>query len=187
MGKRSLLAALGLSVLLFVSLTPRTAEAPKEVPSLPTLVSWGHFYALDSMTVAETAHAPDLVAEVVAEPTPTEPKDAPMPEPTPTPTTVTESTYIEETYTITAYARGDGYTPLNQKTASGTEPTAGRTVACSKEVPFGTRFYIPELGTTYICEDRGGMVRGKHLDIYFDTVAEVDAFGTRKMKVVVLD
>lgn len=189
MGKRRLIAAIGLaaslSVLLFASLTPRTAEAPTESPSLPPLASWGQFYTLDSMTVTESVLAPDPVAEVVVEPTPPEPKVAPTPEPTPT--TVTDVTYDGEMYIITAYARGDGYTPLNQKTASGTEPTAGRTVACSKEVPFGTRFYIPELGNTYTCEDRGGMIRGNHLDIYFDTVEEVDAFGKRKMKVVVLD
>ena len=195
MRKRSIIATFGvvaaLSVLPLASPTPHTTEAPKEGPSLPPLTSWGHLYTPDSMTVAESVLAPDPVAEVVVEPTPPEPKVAPMPEPTPTPEptppTVTDATYDGEMYIITAYARGDGYTPLNQKTASGTEPTAGRTVACSKEVPFGTRFYIPELGNTYTCEDRGGMIRGNHLDIYFDTVEEVDAFGKRKMKVVVLD
>ena len=50
-------------------------------------------------------------------------------------------------------------------TASGTIPTAGRTVACG-DLPFGTKIRIEGLDGIYIVEDRG--VTGYWLDIYCD-------------------
>lgn len=49
------------------------------------------------------------------------------------------------------------------KTASGTYPTAGRTVACGS-LPFGTEILIEGMGQ-YTVEDRG--VHGKHIDVYY--------------------
>ena len=56
-------------------------------------------------------------------------------------------------------------------TASGTTPTAGRTVAA--DLPFGTRLLIN--GQEYIVEDRG--VSGCWVDIYCDSHAEALARG----------
>ena len=54
-------------------------------------------------------------------------------------------------------------------TASGTQATAGRTVAMNG-VPFGTKIVID--GHEYTVEDRGGGLGSKIIDIYFDTHEE---------------
>lgn len=54
------------------------------------------------------------------------------------------------------------------KTASGTYPVDGRTVAASKRFPFGTRLYIEGLGE-YVVEDRG--VSGNVIDMFSSTHA----------------
>lgn len=66
-------------------------------------------------------------------------------------------------------------------TASGTTPTAGRTVAA--DLPFSTKLEIN--GHEYIVEDRG--VSGAWVDIYFDTHAEAVAFGLRSAEVFIID
>lgn len=53
------------------------------------------------------------------------------------------------------------------KTASGTYPVEGRTVAASKQFPFGTKLYIEGLGE-YIVEDRGGFASNV-IDMYSNT------------------
>lgn len=67
-------------------------------------------------------------------------------------------------------------TDYMQKTASGTIPTEGRTVAADTDVlPFGTVLVID--GQEYIVEDRGGAVKGNSIDIYFDSHEEAVAYG----------
>lgn len=53
------------------------------------------------------------------------------------------------------------------KTASGTWPQEGRTVAASKQFPLGTKLYIEGLGE-YIVEDRGGFASNV-IDMYSNT------------------
>lgn len=53
------------------------------------------------------------------------------------------------------------------KTASGTYPVEGRTVAASKQFPFGTRLYIEGLGE-FVVEDRGGFASNV-IDVYSNT------------------
>lgn len=66
-------------------------------------------------------------------------------------------------------------------TASGTTPTAGRTVAA--DLPFGTRLLIN--GHEYIVEDRG--VSGCWVDIYCDSHAEALARGMYQNEVYIID
>jgi len=66
-------------------------------------------------------------------------------------------------------------------TASGTCPTAGRTVAA--ELPFGTRLLIN--GHEYIVEDSG--VSGCWVDIYCDSHAEALARGMYQTEVYIID
>lgn len=66
-------------------------------------------------------------------------------------------------------------------TASGTTPTAGRTVAA--DLPFGTRLLIN--GQEYIVEDRG--VSGCWVDIYCDSHAEALARGMYQTEVWILE
>lgn len=66
-------------------------------------------------------------------------------------------------------------------TASGTVPTAGRTVAA--DLPFGTRLLIN--GHEYIVEDRG--VSGCWVDIYCDSHSEALARGMYQTEVYIID
>lgn len=54
-------------------------------------------------------------------------------------------------------------------TASGTQATAGRTVAMNG-VPFGTHIMID--GKEYVVEDRGGGLGSKIIDVFFDSHEE---------------
>ena len=98
-------------------------------------------------------------------------------------TAVAEREYIEVTATLTAYCpcvkccgKSDGIT------ASGTQATAGRTVAVdTRLIPYGTEISID--GKTYIAEDRGGKVKGYTIDVFFDSHEEALNFG-RQTKTV---
>ena len=98
-------------------------------------------------------------------------------------TAVSEQEYIEVTATLTAYCpcvkccgKSDGIT------ASGTQATAGRTVAVdTRLIPYGTEISID--GKTYIAEDCGGKVKGYTIDVFFDSHDEALNFG-RQTKTV---
>lgn len=65
-----------------------------------------------------------------------------------------------------------------QKTASGTIPTAGRTVAVDPDViPYGTTLVID--GHEYIAEDTGGAINGNVIDIYFDSHESACEYGVQ--------
>ena len=75
--------------------------------------------------------------------------------------------------------QGTGYV---QKTATGTIPTEGRTVAVDKDViPLGSIVIID--GVTYIAEHTGNAVKGNVVDIYFDSHEEAVQFGRRTAQV----
>lgn len=65
-------------------------------------------------------------------------------------------------------------------TASGVKVKAKRTLACPPMYPFGTKIKIEGYGT-YVCEDRGGAIKGNHVDIYMHTKKEAFAFGRRNL------
>ena len=98
-------------------------------------------------------------------------------------TAAAEREYIEVTATLTAYCpcvkccgKSDGIT------ASGTQATAGRTVAVdTRLIPYGTEISID--GKTYIAEDCGGKVKGYTIDVFFDYHEEALNFG-RQTKTV---
>lgn len=78
---------------------------------------------------------------------------------------------------------GTGYT---QKTASGTIPTEGRTIATDPSViPTGSKVELN--GNTYIAEDIGGAIQGNKIDIYFDTHEEALEWGKQTVEVTILD
>lgn len=65
-----------------------------------------------------------------------------------------------------------------QKTASGTIPKAGRTVAADISVlPFGTVIIMD--GHEYTVEDRGGAVDGNSIDIFFDSHEDALEWGVQ--------
>lgn len=65
-------------------------------------------------------------------------------------------------------------------TASGLKVKEQETIACPPQFPFGTKLKIEGMGT-YICEDRGGAIKGNHIDIYMETKKEAFAFGRRNL------
>lgn len=73
-----------------------------------------------------------------------------------------------------------------QKTASGTIPTAGRTISVDTSViPFGTTVIIH--GHEYVAEDRGGAIKGNRIDIFFDDHDEALEFGRQTAEVFIIN
>jgi 3D (Asp-Asp-Asp) domain-containing protein len=71
-------------------------------------------------------------------------------------------------------------------TASGTKATVKRTIAVdSNLIPLGSKVEIEGLGT-YIAEDTGSAIKGKIIDIYFDTHEEALKFGRQKVNIRIL-
>ena len=66
-------------------------------------------------------------------------------------------------------------------TASGTKADH-RLVAGPPEIPFGTVVEVPGYGRCKV-EDRGGAIRGKRLDVLFQTHAEARAWGVKWVRV----
>ena len=91
------------------------------------------------------------------------------------------------TYTITAYCpcRKCCGKWANGITASGVYAKSKHTIAAPKGIPFGTVLVID--GIEYTVEDRGGAIRGKKLDIYFDTHREALNWGRQKREVFIYE
>lgn len=95
------------------------------------------------------------------------------------------------TFEITAYTAGEestGKSPSHPEygiTASGKKVKENHTIACPPNMEFGTEVYIPDMDTTYVCEDRGSAITTGRLDIYMESVKEALKFGRRKMEVVI--
>ena len=69
-------------------------------------------------------------------------------------------------------------------TASGTRARKGTIAADTSKYPFGTIMYIEGYG--YGCvEDRGGAIKGEHIDLYFRTHKQALEWGKRKKRVKV--
>ena len=83
---------------------------------------------------------------------------------------------------MTAYCGCEKCSGGNSKTASGTTPTEGRTIAADTSIlPFGSQVVID--GVVYTVEDRGSGVNGNHIDIFFSTHAKALAYGSKTVKV----
>ena len=74
---------------------------------------------------------------------------------------------------------------FTQRTAGGTIPRAGRTVAVDPRIiPFGSRILIN--GQTYLAEDRGGAIMGRIIDIFMDSHQTALEFGRREAEVFLI-
>jgi 3D (Asp-Asp-Asp) domain-containing protein len=71
-------------------------------------------------------------------------------------------------------------------TASGLKVKERETIACPPHFPFGIKLNIEGMGT-YICQDRGGAIKGNHVDIYMETKKEAFAFGRRNLLAEVVE
>lgn len=95
-------------------------------------------------------------------------------------------------YNVTFYTAGVESTGKSRGdkgygiTASGTTVSEGRTVACPKSIPFGTKIHIEGFGFR-VCEDRGGAIVEGHLDIYVDSITKARKLGRQKLIVTILN
>ena len=89
-------------------------------------------------------------------------------------------------YKLTAYCN-ENYSHIcnngdSSKTATGTTPTPGRTIAVDPSViPYGSEVIIN--GHTYIAEDCGGAIKGNKIDILFETHQDALNFGIQYAEV----
>ena len=98
--------------------------------------------------------------------------------------TTTTAVIDGETYKITAYcscSKCCGKT--TGRTASGTQATAGRTVAAPSKFAFGTKLNIG--GHIYTVEDRGGAIKGNRIDIYVSSHSAALQWGVKYLPVSV--
>lgn len=85
--------------------------------------------------------------------------------------------------------RTTGYCPCygcsegwGRKTSTGAIAVSNHTIAVDPRViPYGSRVMID--GVIYTAEDRGGGVRGHHIDIFFDTHAQTRQHGSRMQEI----
>ena len=99
------------------------------------------------------------------------------------------------TYTHTDEYKATAYTSwiadVTGTTATGTLARVGAIAVDPKLIPYGTRMFIVTNDGEYIygiatAEDCGGGVKGKHVDLFFDTEAECWEFGVRKITIYFL-
>ena len=122
------------------------------------------------------SNAPEKHTETVVERTVTEVKEIP-PE--------AEYEYLGE-FTVTAYCPyEDEYGNATAKPYNGEYiAIEGITVAVDPEIiPYGSVVIID--GHSYIAHDCGGAVKGKVIDIYFETVEAMNAWGKRTKEVYI--
>lgn len=101
---------------------------------------------------------------------------------TTTPVTAASSGESLGTFRITAYCGCSKCSGGHNKTASGTTPTQGRTIAADTSIlPYGTQVVID--GIVYTVEDCGSGVNGNHIDIFFATHEAALAYGSKTVTV----
>lgn len=77
------------------------------------------------------------------------------------------------------YSCSEGW---GRNTSTGAMASASHTIAVDpRVVPYGSKLMIN--GIIYTAEDRGGGVRGKHIDIFFNSHGETRQYGARNVEV----
>ena len=75
------------------------------------------------------------------------------------------------------------YAPTGNLTRTETVPTEGRTIAVDPNIiPLGTKVHIEGYGD-YIAEDTGGLVKGKRIDIFFNSKRDCIEFGVKHLEI----
>lgn len=98
-------------------------------------------------------------------------------------TYIYEVTFYTANYESTGKNKGDSGYGL---TASGTTVQEGRTVACPRNLKLGTKIHIEGFGYR-ICEDRGGAIKNRVLDVYVESLDKAIQLGRQKLKVTILN
>ena len=74
----------------------------------------------------------------------------------------------------------------SSSTAVGTHCQKGVIAVDPSVIPLGTHVYVPGYGYA-IASDTGGMINGRHVDLCFDSMSEMNAWGRRVVTIVILD
>lgn len=96
--------------------------------------------------------------------------------------------------TATAYTAYDSGMDGKGITASGSKVKDYKTIAAPRDIPIGTKVYIPELvkfwakrgvsiSGIFTVEDRGGGIKGSKIDIYMGSTSTSCSWGRRKVTV----
>jgi 3D (Asp-Asp-Asp) domain-containing protein len=76
------------------------------------------------------------------------------------------------------------YAPTGNRTATGTWPQAGRTIAVDpKVIPLGSEVVVD--GHTYVAEDTGGNIKGKTIDIFVESVDVAKQLGVKQVEIYI--
>lgn len=126
-------------------------------------------FALMMLTLPTTAHTPQ--------------KQLPPPQQVDKP--AVEHTYT--TFEVTAYTKSDSGMNGLGITASGVRAKRLHTIAASRNIPYGTKIFFPELGRTFVVQDRGGAIRKNRIDIFMEDRQTALEFGRRKLKGIILE
>lgn len=104
------------------------------------------------------------------------------------------SHYDTDVFKITAYSldpKECGKEPNHPEygiTYSGERVKENVTIAADlKVLPLGTKVMIEGLPGVHIVEDKGGAVKGKHIDVFIPNTEEAKAWGVQKRKVIILE
>ncbi len=93
-------------------------------------------------------------------------------------------------FKVTAYSNDDESINVpawrDGITATGTIAVEGTVASDWQVMEPGTKIYIPGYGIGTV-EDRGGKVRGRHLDVFFDTREKAVIWGVKRIDVLVAD
>ncbi|MEJ2183034.1 MAG: 3D domain-containing protein [Nitrospirota bacterium] len=93
---------------------------------------------------------------------------------------VKATAYSNDPYSIDVAKWRDGLTATN------TQARRGIAAADWRVFPPGTRLYIPGYGEATV-EDRGGAVKGYHVDLFVDSYNEAIRWGNKDMEIYVLE
>ncbi len=85
----------------------------------------------------------------------------------------------------TGYSAGPAGGAIGNWTATGVRCTYGAVAVDPRLIPLGSRLYIEGYGYGFAC-DTGGAIKGKHIDLAFDSPRAAFRHGKRQMKVWIL-
>ena len=177
-----LLGAIGISIIVFFLITINTIkpESIKIEENKEEIV-----VQEESQVIAEI----EVSQEVVETPKPT-PKATPKTTVAPTSEVTTQpsnnGTNLGQ-FRISAYCNCSKCCGkwAGGPTASGTTPTASRTIAVDpKVIPLGSKVIID--GHTYVAEDTGGAIKGNRIDMYFSSHSEALSWGVKYKNVSIV-
>ncbi len=89
-------------------------------------------------------------------------------------------------YTKAITVQATAYTATGNRTATGTWPSEGTIAVDPSVIPLGTTVYIPGYGYA-TAEDTGGAIKGKIVDVYFDTKSECINWGRKNLTIYIVD